>query len=795
MDQSYWVLEYVKVLFAYAFVMYIWPSVVFRPHLAGRSRTYRFCFCVNISILVINTGVLLLGLVRILNVIIVGILYFGVFLIQLYRNYHLNFRWVNDIKAVNKGTMSARRMLFKWRRSAGSALRRAAGGWWGSTKGRRIDYLVLLVLVGFAMMYFSRNALQVHSYGFGDQYVHHSWIYGLKQGKIFSAGIYPEAMHCVIYLTCSLFRINVYSGVLFFAGIHIQVYIVSAYIFMRAVFRWRMTPLFVIAGFLTLDQYCINGVFGISRLSWTLPQEFALYTVFLSGYALIRFLRKPPSPDKGRFRFFKLASWKRYLSDGDLFIFIITVASSLTIHFYATIIAAFVCIVVVLLNINRLFVKGKFIKLVGAVGLMLAISVTPMAAAYAEGYPLQGSLTWALSVTAGESVGDVSSDLDDDKATADTAEEETAAETEKAEAAEGAEKSEAPAKTSLKEKLLGKFNELYRGTYIEMFGHQRGQLLFRTTCAVGAASVLLLCVTALIKLFQRKRPKEKRTSGKVFNGWLCVAVCSFVMFVAYNPRTVGLPPLVAGTRVCSTLEMFGIMVYGCILDAVFSMMMIVITEKLLKPLSVLVCAGIYAFTQFTGIFHGYLYYELTRYPQTVELTKNIVNNMPEGKYTVISTTDEMYQVIESGYHEEWIDLLEKWKNRTYTIPTPYLFFFIEKRPIHYAHSNFASGPKWLAWEKYSALYGSVGAQYPEYVQGTISDEFADMPLNYGKKRSETASSMTNRQILESKAYRWYQKFSKLHPNDGRVVYEDENILCYCVYQNEFSLFTIGIMGD
>ena len=64
LNQTYWVFEYIKVLLVYGFMLYIWPSVVFRPHLAGKGRTYRFCFCVNSTILLINAAVLLLGLMH-----------------------------------------------------------------------------------------------------------------------------------------------------------------------------------------------------------------------------------------------------------------------------------------------------------------------------------------------------------------------------------------------------------------------------------------------------------------------------------------------------------------------------------------------------------------------------------------------------------------------------------------------------------------------------------------------------------------------------------------------------------
>lgn len=53
------------------------------------------------------------------------------------------------------------------------------------TKGRKIEYSILMVLIIFGVMYFSYGAFQCHSYGWGDMYVHHAWIYGLKEGNIF----------------------------------------------------------------------------------------------------------------------------------------------------------------------------------------------------------------------------------------------------------------------------------------------------------------------------------------------------------------------------------------------------------------------------------------------------------------------------------------------------------------------------------------------------------------------------------------------------------------------------------
>ena len=100
-------------------------------------------------------------------------------------------------------------------------------------KGHVFEYVLLIVSVMYAMLYFSWNAFQSYSYGALDMYVHNSWIYGLVNGEVYSAGIYPEAFHSVIYLIYAVFGIRIYSILLFLAGINIAVIIVSAYILLK----------------------------------------------------------------------------------------------------------------------------------------------------------------------------------------------------------------------------------------------------------------------------------------------------------------------------------------------------------------------------------------------------------------------------------------------------------------------------------------------------------------------------------------------------------------------------------
>ncbi len=763
MNQTYWVIEYIKVLLVYGFMLYIWPSVVFRPHLAGKGRAYRFCFCVNSSIILINTAVLLLGLMHILNQVLVTVLYLGVFLVQLFRNYGLGFAWVEDIRSAYSGTMTVRRMLLKWHTANSKRLKSAASAWWQSTKGSRLEYAVLCVIVLFGMAYFSINSLQLHSYGFSDQYVHHAWIYGLLQGKAFSAGIYPEGMHTFIYLMHAVFRVSIYSCNLFLGGIHIQVYLLSAYLLSRELFGWKMSGLFALVGFLTIEQVVVKGIFSVSRFSGTLPQEFVLYAALMAPYGLIRFLRSKPSFGK-KLHMFQRGFWKACFTDENLVIFMIAVAASICVHFYATIIAAFVCLAVVCMNLRRFFRRGAFVRIIAIALVALVIASFPMALARVMGYKLQDSLYWAVSVMSNSS---------------GTATDSTDAQEE--------DKQQTQAGQS--ERSSG----LLEKTYYAMYGENRGRLLIYTNVIVAGFAAVMLCFTAVSDRKKKMRHKSNPFTEKTLNGYLIIAFSVIVLFLAYKPRMIGLPSLIESYRLCSTIDVISMMLFACLLDILFILARTVFKEGLLEPISAIVCIGIYILSYAAGIFHGYPLSMLSRYPIAVELTKEITGNLPVYSYTIVSPTDELYQVIETGFHEEWIDLVEKDDKPTYTIPTPYVFFFIEKHPLVYAQYCFASGPKWLAAEKYSSIFGTIATQYPNIRHREVSEDGAAKELRYGSKKSDIYKDPSNRVIIESKAFAWYQKFSALHPNDGEVIYEDEDFLCYCVRQNEFSLFSLGVM--
>ncbi len=278
MDTLYWATEYVKVFLAYFAIMFVWPSVVFHNYLKDKSRTVRFAFCVTVPVVLINTVVLGLGLLHILHGWLVALLFYGSLLWGIGCRIKFSQAQKKAIVRLLKGTYGIR-LFF-------SDIHRYLKNWCGekrkqhrkSMRGHWIEYITLAAVVVFGMIYFTYGTFQDHSYGFGDMYTHHSWIYGLLQGKPFSAGIYPEAMHCLIYTIRVAFGIRIYSIMLFLAGIHVAVILVGAYLLLKELFAWRGTAILVLAAFLTVDLLCIDEIFSMSRLQWTLPQEFGFHT-------------------------------------------------------------------------------------------------------------------------------------------------------------------------------------------------------------------------------------------------------------------------------------------------------------------------------------------------------------------------------------------------------------------------------------------------------------------------------------------------------------------------------------
>ena len=838
MTALYWGLEFTKVLGAYFVLMIVYPSFLCRRFLKGKSLTFRFGFCTTVSVLGINTVVLLLGLIHLLNPWVVRILFYGplaYFIVKKILSGKADFPMLLHVL---NGTFGIRQFFLK----SGKKLQRKFAGilkrGFQRVKGHFAEYGLLFVLLVFGCMYFSYGAFQDYSYGFGDIYPHNQWIYALTQGQIFSDGVYPEGMHCFIYAMHTLFGIRIYSCMLFTQGIHVMVSLLSAYLFLKEIFRFRFTPHFALALFLTLDVVCIDSVFGMSRLQWTIPQEFGMYAMFLCPAFLIRYLNTPkeeirlPQNKWGK----KLQFLKKAYYNENLLVFMLAIAVTLAVHFYPTIMAFFLCVAFVPVLFSRIFKSTRFVSLVGAVLVGVLIAVVPMVGALASGIPFQGSINWAMNVINGvegaasgymapdEETDGSGSDVGDDSGSADgqgndglenggAGSDATGGSGTDANGNQGAdgensgtgnadgENSTAggetpqppkePLLTRLKAFILKEADALYRAGYVTLYKEQRADGFLKMTAL--ALAVFVFCrILAMLLWFVFRR---KGIQAGMFDHYLSLTFSTVIFIGMYCAEALGLPALIAGARLCSSIQLLLAAMCMIPVDAAFMLLAVFLSGAVMKTAALLFTGAVYVFTNMTGTFHGYLYYELTRFNGAVMSTYRITETLPHNSYTIVSPVDELYQVIQYGLHEEAVNFVNECTKDDYTIPTEYVFLFVEKHPLGYAQSHFFGGPSWLAAEKYPALYESNVSQCPAIFTATISPELAEPPFYAFPISSAAYSDLLSRTVVESRLQKWCDSFEKLYPGELKTYYEDKNFVCYYFRQNPACLYQLAIEDE
>ena len=775
MDAGYWVIEYGKVLFSYLFLMFLWPSVVFRGHLRTKSKTYWFSFCVTVTIVLINSIVLTLGLFHVLDQRIVFNLFYGVFaaafagniLVYIYKKYKkikAGFPDIHSLYGKYRAMVIILLIFVMWLRYIKQAVLRLS-----SDYGRRIKscnwntirrsirhktgilfwkYGLLTIVLLYGMVYFSYGASQIHSYGHGDLYTHHSWIYALTEGRIFQDGIYPEAMHCFIYCMNTLFGVRIYSILLFLQGIHVAVLLLSVYILLRRIFYWRYSALFVLMLFLTLDQTSVAMILNLFRLQFTLPQEFGLHTIFLSALYLVNYLYEGNITGKG------VTGFKQFWNE-NLLLLVASMAAAAAIHFFVVIMACIVCSTFALFNLNRLLIEKKTVPLIVSALCACMISAAPYAGALAQGMPYNGSINWAITAISGE----------DDKAVQENVKLEE--------------------DSSEKQSVASCIKKIYENGYLALYGRERTRVILSVTTIM-----LILC--CLIKIRHHSRPIDI-----ICSGYYPVIFCSFLYIVIYIAPKIGLPDFIPEGRFFVPGHMMLLAIMIMPIDLVFYKLKDSCTNMVQQLLSVLVIVGIYVGAIMLGSYRGFLFYELSRYNSTVNVTNSIIDTFPQHSYTIVSPTDELYPVVQYGWHEELLTFINKCEEGDYTIPTENVFIYIEKKPLDYAQYHFFRGPSWIGEEKYSAQVHrdskKVVSQSPEIKSTQISKAEAQKDLPEVYNAWVIYKQVENRVILESKAFEWCQRFMEKYPSAMNVFYEDDDFVCYFFKQDiNDSLYNLNL---
>lgn len=795
MSILYWGLEFAKVLLCYIFILFIWPSVVFRKFLKNKTKMFRFGFCVTVQIVLINTTVLGLGLLYLLNPWVVNILFYGSFLFSIRKQLlPTPARW-RKLRKLTTGTMGWRNFLLMRLAEFNDWLRRLCIRLWKQIRPHWLECAFLMAILAYGIIYYSYSPLVDHSYGFGDMYTHHTWIYGLTQGEIFSAGIYPEGMHCIIYLMHTVSGLSIYSCNLFLGCIHVFIYLLSAYFLMREIFRWRYTPLFVLSIFLVAAVNSTDALVSMARFQHSLPQEYGLHTQFLCALFLLRFLKEelPKGWHADRY------AW---LKNENLFLFSASLAASIAIHFYVTVMAFFICLPVAIVFIRRACTEIRFRPLLTAIMCGVLVAVLPIACARLTGIPFQESINWALSVM-GESepeeddsntTENVTPPQVDGSETDGTVVEGTVAD---GMGTGGAETDGAVTTPSfilrlanIRNAIKEKVDILYQQGFLPLFGDG---ILGGVRIAGLALLLVIFCLGYRLACVVFQLNKAPGT----FDHYLPIIGALFLIMVLYTAPKLGLPQLIASIRLPSTAYLLLLMVAAMPVDILFGgLQRRFDSDWWLQAASAVCVVAICAVTVITGHYHGYLYGELTRYRSAVDVTNSIIQSFPQNTYTIVSSTDEVYSVIQYGRHEELLRFLQTVEqgNNSYYLPTEYVFVYVEKTPIVHAQNHFSSGPAWLATDTYADnnLLELPASKYPEVFASQITEEDAERNVSRYAISYESYRDITSRTVINARANKWCQDFANLYDHEMKIYYEDENFICYYFRQNTFSLYDLSI---
>lgn len=775
--------EIVQVFIAYLFCAFLVPYFIFRRHFARTasfSEKFLICFLTG-NFFMINI-VYLLFLLHIGNHTTLFLFTLIPVLAAWYKGnrppvgrfLHLLYQ---SVQRYLSGETKLRTVFFlllvplkrSVRKTAHSIKKHLCAHW--------LEWCMLVLCLGFTLWLSSYQTVHTYGYGTSDLVVHNKWINGLEDGEIFSSGIYPYGLHNIIYFLHAIFGFDIYVLLRVFGPVFSVFIYLMLYILLRRVCSSKYTPL---AG---LYLYSIPSVFNTwatIRYQWTLPQEFAMLFLYPCSYFLLQFFNRKyeeRKKEKELKKQGKLYGWLTIYhlrpSTISLILFAMSFSLTFTTHFYITIIAFFLCLAIALSFLPLTLHPGYWKGILTAGILSMVIAIAPMGIAYAQGTQLEPSLNWGLEQihgnqdTSGTQQESANSGSDTDTGAAASA---TASSIYSSGQSQSAGRKDSTPKASLAEKLQSQAATLkaFSLSLLNRFYMMQGTVInsLQDTRAVVAVSFLLLAVSIVLILCRRKI---------YYRNLAALALYTWFMIFLHCAPAFGLPTLMDNSRTRIFLAYSIPLVIACAIDCLNTFLAPGLHRfRRLREVPALFLIGLLIIGTLTrnGLRQPSGTYALQSKGEMI-CNYNIMNNFPEKKWTIISTTDDLHIIGDKGWHTEITDFLGAMNNYSeeslVQIPTPYVFFYIEKNTLDY--SNFYN---------FSDSIATVGK---------VSTAAARRTCRYTGSQTYFPS---NRHILESKFYYWAKAFQKLYPNELRVYYEDEDFICYYITQNEYHLYNFAI---
>lgn len=742
-DRASYIWYFIRVLLGASTITLFLPLFVWKNYLKDKSPSHRFVFVLlTQNVLLINL-VLLLGFFKICNgfTVLVGLTSFYVLVNRHYSRgrslYGVKNIW-DQLSLLAKGKkqfFTLRRELFQWFLKKYGEMKK----WplWQHIRKNLVEYVFLVIIVIYNGWFLSYNVLEIHSYQFSDIPVHQRWVHGLGEGNIFIDGIYPFGMHIIVYFIHKLFLIDLREVLIYFGIFQTIILVLSIHLLGRSLFPWKYGAFIgTIIFTLTMKQ----GRYGAS-----LPQECGVFASVLAAWCLLRFLKrtlgaqriKTDSKLKGLFRI-KPYLRSSYFKD-ELFLFSLAVSLTIAYHFYTAIGAFMLVFSLAVAFLFKVVKKQYWVPILGAGLVGVLLGTGPLMAFYAKGVPFQESMAWAMSVIRGEEWLGTDTDYRDELESMLFEEGQNGGEVLKGEVK--------PSPEGIRPYLEGPYN-FYRVVVLD--GERAKIFLF--CMASGIVFALILLIT--------------RTHVPTGAGYVALILYMAIMGLMGAAQELGMVEIIGATRAMSFSEPFAGLIFALPLNFIFMFLEgrgERAGRRIFTAGSLVVCLGIVYLIFKQNWVHDFFDVNPAYYNEPDILVKEIRKEYKPWTYTIVSTGEEYYQVLDYGYHvniSKFVNMVGG-NEEEFKILSPYVFFFIEKRVFQ------------------DFYYGRVD----------VSRELAQKDFVYFESSQDY---YFQRAVLESKAYYWALEFKKLYPNSFKVYFENEVYIVYILEQNPYNLYNLQI---
>lgn len=583
------------------------------------------------------------------------------------------------------------------------------------TKGKKLEWIIFLLIMCYNIYYYSYNSIHFVSYGAPDEEVHLYWIQSLIGGNIFPSGVYPHAFHNVLSAITVAFGFHAVAVIRSFGVISMILIMTMLYFGLRKILTSKYAALL---GFMIFSIVNIYDIEATYRYQFAIPQEYGMIMLIPMATFLFDYLK------------FKKMQ--------DLLFFGMCFSMTISIHFYTAIIALVLCLSIGVAYIYRIIKNKLLMRLILCGILSTIVAIGPLAVGYAKVKRMEQSMDWAVRVIEGKEYGNT-----DEKTN---------------EVEEGYKIEKEKYSFNLNSFLTDSKEEITKYVVLDI----RTMYIF--------FSLLALTVLYIIFLAILRKIKEENLYQLAF------VINSLLLVFLIICRILNLPTIMEPKRVAIFFAYFSPIFIAMpfeVLYAIFNNRKVKIMCSAITFIAIPAC---FLITIKFGAMRPLppFYYFQTKGAMLVDY--NLIEKYDAHKWTIVAPVNDASVIRNNGYHYELSDFIlaqENWnEDIKITIPTKYVFIYIEKRPI--------------------VLYGNRFYKDDKEIvdRSMVNYEDAKKPLEKGEKDNSYYKEYRN--ILMAKAYYWAEEYKKYFPREMTLYYEDDEFMVYRIIQNEYALNNFSI---